>query len=267
MRSRLRRMGNTLARTLGLHAPLRALYNSLFLSRTTRSVSIGPFHATFNTPTHTLIEHVESLGGERFLVEQLVEGLREDDVFWDVGADFGLYTVMAARKISRPGAVVAFEPEPRMRALLERNLQLNGIGSVSVRATALGDRDGVTELFRAANPNTGTSSLALRRDYRLRKKGTPVDVRRGDTLSGVEGSPSPTCLKIDVEGGEGRVLAGMGNLLKKGRLRSLFCEVHPHLLPSFGDSAESIERTLPGCGFAITERIPRGSEYHLICRR
>jgi hypothetical protein len=59
----------------------------------------------------------------------------------------------------------------------------------------------------------------------------------------------------------------MGNLLRNGRLRSLFCEVHPHLLPSFGDSAASFERTLVAFGFAITERTPRGSEYHLVCRR
>ena len=267
MQARFRRMGNTLARRMGLYAPLRALYNTLFLSRSTRSVSIGPLHATFSTPTHTIIEHVESLGGERLLVEQLLEELRDDDVFWDVGASFGLYAVLAAGKISAPGAVVAFEPEPRMRALLERNLQLNGIASVSVRATALGDRDGVTELFRAANPNSGSSSLARRRDYRLEKKGTPVEVRRGDTLSGAEGFHPPSCLKIDVEGSEGRVAAGMGNLLRDRRLRSLFCEVHPHLLPSFGDSAASFEQTLIASGFAITERIPRGSEYHLICRR
>jgi FkbM family methyltransferase len=267
MQARFRKIGNTLARRTGLHAPLRALYNSLFLSRSMLTVSIGPVRATFSTPTHTIMEHVESLGGERFLVEQLLEELRQDDIFWDVGASFGLYAVVAAGKISSPGAVVAFEPEPRMRALLERNLRLNGIASVSIRPTALGDRDGVTELFRAANPNTGSSSLAQRRDYALEKKGIPVEIRTGDTLTGAEGFPPPSCLKIDVEGSEGRVVAGMPNLLRNGRLRSLFCEVHPHLLPSFGDSAASFERTLVAAGFAITERIPRGSEYHLICRR
>ena len=251
----------------GLYTPLRALYNFIFLSRSTRPLSIGPLHATFLTPTHTIIEHVESSGGERFLMEQLLEGLRENDVFWDVGASFGLYTVIAAAKLHRRGAVVAFEPEPRMRALLERNLRLNGIGSVTVRATALGDRDGRTGLFSAASPNAGTSSLAPRRDYRLRKRGIPVEVRKGDTLSGLEGIPPPTCLKIDVEGSEGRVLAGMKNLLERGGVRSLFCEVHPHLLPSFGDSVESLERTLADSGFGITDRIPRGTEYHLICRR
>jgi FkbM family methyltransferase len=260
-------MGNTLARRAGLYTPLRALYNFLFLSGSTRTVSLGAFRATFNTPTHTITEHVESLGGERLLVEQLLDELRHDDVFWDVGASFGLYTLMAAAKVSPPGAVIAFEPELRMRALLERNLRLNRIGSVSVLATALGDHDGVTKLFRADNPNTGTSSLVPRRDYRLRGKGTPVEIRKGDTVSGAEGIPPPTCLKIDVEGGEGRVLAGMKQLLGNGRLRSLFCEVHPHLLSSFGDTAESFERMLIASGFRITERIPRGTEYHLVCRR
>ena len=267
MQARFRRMGSRLARGAGLYTPLRALYNSLFLSRSTRTVSLGPLHATFITPTHTLIEHVESWGGERLLLEQLVEELREDDVFWDVGASFGLYAVIAAGKISSPGAVVAFEPEPHMRALLERICLLTGSDLFPVRATALGDRDGVTEIFSAANPNTGSSSLAPRRDYRLEKKGTRVDVRKGDTLTSHGGSPPPTCMKIDVEGSEGRVVAGMGKLLRNGRLRSLFCEVHPQLLPSFGDSAASFERTLVASGFAITERTPRGSEYHLVCRR
>ena len=267
MQARFRRIGNTLARSAGLYTPLRALYNSLFLSRTIRSVSIGTLHATFGTPTHTIMEHVESLGGERFILEELVECLNEQDVFWDVGASFGLYTVLAARKLTRGGAIVAFEPEPRMRALLERNLRLNGIGSVSVRSVALGDRDGVAEIFGAANPNTGTSSLARRKDYKLKREGLPVDIRRVDTLSGTAGLPRPTCMKIDVEGSEGRVLAGMGTLLRDTYLRSLFCEVHPQLLPSFGDSAESFEQTLTASGFAITERIPRGSEYHIVCRR
>jgi FkbM family methyltransferase len=267
MQSHFRRFASLLARKAGLYAPLRNLYNSLFLSRATRNVSVGAIHATFFTPTHTIIEHVESLGGERAIIEVFLQDIREDDLFWDVGADFGLYTVLAAGKISSRGAVVAFEPEPRMRALCERNLGLNRFRSATVLPIALGDRDGVTELFSAANPNSGTSSLARRRDYRLKEKGIRVELHRGDTIIGGRGFLSPTCMKIDVEGGEGRVVAGMGNMLSDGRLRSLYCEVHPQLLPSFGDTAESFERTLLASGFRIDRRIPRGSEYHLVCLR
>ena len=267
MQAGFRRIGNTLARGIGLYTPLRALYNTLFLSRATRSVSVGGLHAAFYTPTHTIIEHVESLGGEGPIIEGFLGELRPGDVFWDIGASFGLYTVLAAQKVMPQGAVAAFEPEPQMRGLLMRNLTLNGLGSVSVLSTALGDRDAVTELFPAANPNSGTSSLARREDYRLRKKGISVELRRGETLIGNAGPPAPTCLKIDVEGGEGRVLAGMGTLLDDRRLRFILCEVHPRLLPSFGDNAESFERALTAAGFTITKKIPRGSEYHLVCRR
>jgi FkbM family methyltransferase len=267
MQGTIRRVTSTLARRGGVYTPLRAFYNLLFLSRATRSISAGPLHATFSTPTHTIMEHVESRGGEQFLLEEFLAGLKADDVVWDVGASFGLYTVLAARKVPGTGSVVAFEPEPRMRTLLEKNLRLNGIRSVSVRSIALGDKNGTTELFIAANPNSGTSSLAGRSDYRLRKKGIPVELRRGDSLSGSEGIPAPTCVKIDVEGGEARVARGMGTLLTDGRLRSLYCEVHPLLLPSFGDTADAFERMLTEEGFTVTKKVPRGSEYHIVCRR
>ena len=134
MQGTFRRVTSALARRGGVYTPLRAFYNFLFLSRATRSISAGPLHATFSTPTHTIMEHVESWGGEQSLVEEFLAGLKPDDVFWDVGASFGLYAVLAARKMSPAGSVVAFEPEPRMRALLEKNLRINGIRTVSVRA-------------------------------------------------------------------------------------------------------------------------------------
>lgn len=267
MQSPYRRFASVLARKAGLYAPLRNLYNSLVLSRATRSVSVGAIHVSFLTPTHTIVEHVESLGGERDIIEEFLLDIRDNDIFWDVGADFGLYTVLAAGRISSRGAVVAFEPEPRMRALCERNLKLNGSNTVTVLAVALGDRDGAAELFGAANPNSGTSSLARREDYRLKEKGIQVELHRGDTIIGGRGFIPPTCMKIDVEGGEGRVVAGIVNLLRGGQLRSLYCEVHPRLLPSFGDSAESFERTLLASGFRIDKKIPRGREYHIVCRR
>ena len=267
MQGTFRRVSSSLARRAGIYTPLRALYNVLFLSRSTRTLSAGTLRATFNTPTHTIMEHVESWGGEKSLVEEFLENLKPEDVFWDVGASFGLYTVLAAKKITPPGSVVAFEPEPHMRALLEKNLRLNDIRSVSVQAIALGDRDGDAEIFAAANPNSGTSSLAVRKDYRLKKRGIPVELRRGDTLSGAEGVHPPTCLKIDVEGSEAKVIAGMKAILADRRLHSIYCEVHPQLLPSFGESAEVFERTFTDAGFVIVKKEPRGREYHIICRR
>src|SRR5206468_4730866 len=53
-------------------------------------------------------------------------------------ANVGIYTVLAARRAVE-GRVVAFEPDPAARAELERNVRLNGLANVEVRAEAVGD--------------------------------------------------------------------------------------------------------------------------------
>lgn len=251
----------------GVERPLRAAYNALLYGRSTRTVTLRGIRRAFGTPTGTIREHVQSFAGEEVVLVDVVSSLRPDDCFWDVGASFGLYSLFAAEIIASPGTVHAFEPEPRMRRLLQRNARLNKAGSLTVHPFALGDQDGVASLYRSATPNVGTSALAQRSDYRLHRRGISVALRRGDHVAGDGTAGPPTVLKIDVEGGEGRVIAGLGDLLTHPGLRLLVCEVHPHLLPSFGDSVASLEAMITGAGFALQERIPRGTEYHLLCRR
>jgi FkbM family methyltransferase len=247
--------------------PLHAAYNAVVHGRSSRSVTLRDIRRTFRTPTGTIREHVESFAGEEGVLAEVISTLRSDDCFWDVGASFGLYALFASDIIASPGAVHAFEPEPRMRRLLERNATLNNAVSITVHPFALGDQDGMALLYRSATPNVGTSALVQRRDYRLKRRGIAVPLRRGDHVAGDGTAAPPTVLKIDVEGGEGRVIAGLGKVLTHPGLRLIVCEVHPHLLPSFGDSVAALEAMIAEAGFTIHERIPRGTEYHLLCRR
>ena len=64
------------------------------------------------------------------------------DVFFDLGAYVGPFTLLAARLVGPEGRVVAFEPDPRARAVLERNLAANGVANVTVVPCAVGDRHG-----------------------------------------------------------------------------------------------------------------------------
>lgn len=256
-----------LAARAGVDGPLRAAYNAVVHGRSTRSVMLRGIRRTFRTPTGTIREHVDSFAGEEVVLLEVLTSLRSGDCFWDVGASFGLYSVFASGVIAPPGRVHAFEPEPRMRRLMEKNAALNGAAPITIHPFALGDRDGEAFLYCSASPNVGTSALARRHDYRLKGRGMPVSLRRGDHVAGEGTAGRPTVIKIDVEGGEGRVLAGLGELLKSRDLRLLACEVHPHLLASFGDSIETLEAMIAEAGLAISARIPRGTEYHLLCRR
>lgn len=75
--------------------------------------------------------------GERPVLEDLLQSLKPDDVFYDIGANVGTYTCFAASKLG-PNAVVAFEPERKSATRLRENLDLNALDAQVVE-NALSD--------------------------------------------------------------------------------------------------------------------------------
>jgi FkbM family methyltransferase len=127
-------------------------------------------------------------------------------VIWDIGANFGLYTVAAADKAGPTGVVFAVEPSPRAMALLKDNTQ-NNAGGASVRlfSCAIADFDGTATFHDAQETafsglsNTGRSPIAT---------AVPVEVRRLDSLWQDTGRQPVDLIKIDVEGHEADVMLG-----------------------------------------------------------
>jgi FkbM family methyltransferase len=255
------------SRRLGIYKPLRFLYHALFFSTAKRVVTVKSIACTFRTPTPTVAEYVQHLTGEKDMLTHFLDHLRPNDVVWDVGAAFGMYAVLGAKKLLPDGKVFAFEPEPHMRRLLIRNGRSNDLHNLTVLPFALGATDKQATIFQSDTPNVGTTALVQRTDYKLKQRGTVVELRSGASLIRQTSVQPPTILKIDVEGAEHDVLRGLGNALNRSTLQLLYCEVHPHLLPLFGSSAEALERSVSDAGFRVALRRPRGSEYHLICMR
>lgn len=130
--------------------------------------------------------------------------IQEGDVVFDVGANVGFYTLMAAQLVGPTGKVVAFEPVLRNLRYLKEHLSLNGISNVVVIDAAVSDSDGEVNFDPSPNNSAGhfSSDGALRvRTVRL------DDVVFRDHL------PPPDCIKIDVEGAELMVLLGAGQLI------------------------------------------------------
>ena len=251
----------------GLAAPIRTIYHRLFFfSRRTRVARCSGITRVFSTPTPTIAEYVRTLTDEGAVLEPFLGVLKDSDVVWDVGAGFGLYTLFASARL-QAGSVLAFEPEPRIRSLLLKNVGLNEAGNVTVSPVALGDMDGEAGLFASNSPNVGTSALVRRTDYPVRTVPTPVAVHCGDSLVARGDAPAPIVLKVDVEGAEARVLTGLLDTCRSGTVRIICCEVHPRLLPLYGSSAEQVESLLASLGFSVLVRHHRGTEYHLLCAR
>lgn len=138
------------------------------------------------------------------------EHLRGGD-FVDVGAHVGLYAITAAR--STGGRVLAFEPNPVARAQLADNVALNGV-RVTVSGSAVGARPGSALLHVPASYDPSFSSLEGDRFA----EGEPVRVEVTTVDAEVDRlGLQPTVVKVDVEGGELDVVAGMERTLREHR--------------------------------------------------
>jgi FkbM family methyltransferase len=151
--------------------------------------------------------------------EALARLLKPAGVFYDVGANVGFFTVIAARLLGPRGRVLAFEPVPENARLVGRNAELNGFASVEVHEVAIARRSGEAEL-RLADYAGGAA---------LGEAPPPPDLKgsiRVRTLSLDDlleaGSPPPDVVKIDVEGAEMAVFEGMARCVRRHRPAILY---------------------------------------------
>lgn len=133
----------------------------------------------------------------------------------DIGANIGTHTLTLAQALGPTGTVLAFEPNPLVRSLLERNVALNSLLGVRVFDCALGGKPGVLPLRvpkadSAEYSNMGLASLvALDTPHDL----VEVQVRTLDDVVSQAGLTRVDLVKIDVQGYECQVLGGMQEVL------------------------------------------------------
>lgn len=148
----------------------------------------------------------------------LLDLLNPSDVFVDVGAHIGYYTLLGARAVGAEGHVYAFEPAPPNLALLTRNIHANGYGDrVTVIPKAVRNRVGSVQLFLDPE-DSGSNSLFIVSP--ARKDSVNVEATTLDEFFGQAGWPAIHTMKVDIEGSEKAALEGMRELsVRNPRLR------------------------------------------------
>lgn len=149
----------------------------------------------------------------------VLHALRAEDLFVDVGANVGSYSVLAAKVVG--ARVVAFEPIPAAHAALRDNLALNAIEShVELRRTCVGAEPG--EVRMTTQLDTTNHVIASTTAGTGTRATIPVPV---ETLDGVLHA-APFLLKLDVEGYEREVLRGAAATLANPRLHAVIMEIN-----------------------------------------
>ncbi len=168
----------------------------------------------------------------------LLHTLQSDEIFVDIGANVGAYTILASKVIGSQS--IAFEPLPETIDRLRDQIQINRIDSrVDIRNKGVGDKK--CQLFFTNNNDT-TNKVSPAGNV---NNSTIVEVT---TLDIELDNNSKYFLKIDVEGFEFNVIEGASNLLSSDAISTVIIELNGSGL-EFGSSDEKVHQKLIGFGF------------------
>ena len=179
---------------------------------------------------------------KKAVTDAIIMALKPSDVFLDVGAHIGHFSILGARLVGASGRVIAFEPQEGARAALLALAERNGVGAiVEVVAVALAEREADVTLHTAGESTAYSTLEPERSPMRNVAAFRPATVVHADTLDHwLAARPGLAarvrCIKIDIEGGEGRALAGMAQTLRPLGM-TVICET-----PIGSDADVALER-------------------------
>ncbi len=171
---------------------------------------------------------------------------------FDVGANVGYYTLLAARAVGPTGRVYAFEPEPRNFGLLVRNVAENGFGNVRAIPAAVSNRDGV-ERLHLDEANFGAHSFEAGSVRTPAGRSLEVDtVALDGFVDEARGFGAGVLVKVDVQGAEALVVEGGRRLLGLPKVTVLL-EIWPEALERARADAGNLLSSLEGLGFRFED--------------
>lgn len=204
--------------------------------------------------------------------------VKKGEVFYDIGANVGVYSIMAGQQVGPTGSVYAFEPHAANFAQLLRNIKLNGLQNV-IRPCCVALHSG-TELVKFNYMTLGAARGHSQVNQLVDFSGEKFEAELSepkisfslDDLVSRYGFPPPDHVKIDVDGNEGPILNGMAILLKSDKApksiqvelsKMQAQELHP-FLEEMGYRAMSKHYTKQGLRRIAAGEDPENYPYNVI---
>lgn len=172
---------------------------------------------------------------EAYETQLLMGLLSQGDVFLDIGANIGYYSLIGADCVGDTGNVVSFEPEVNNFKILQKNIEHYSFKQVQTVNMGLANQVGSSQLYLSED-NFGDHQLFPEDDSRLRQE---IKLTRADDFFGE--LPQVNCIKMDVQGSEYEVVTGMKHLIARSLPNlSIITEFWPHGLTRAGSSAHKL---------------------------
>lgn len=180
---------------------------------------------------------------------QWIDEFNKEDVFFDIGANIGVYSLYAAPKVK---SVFAFEPHYQNYSNINVNKSLNKFENLKIYCLAF-DKSPGFETFYHYKTNPGSSTSQLNRKFDHNNKRFEVLYEQEIVVESLDSfikksKSFPNHIKIDVDGIEFKILEGLGDYFKDVRLKSILVEIT-------GDSTK-YEKLFKSNGFTLFSKTP-----------
>jgi len=220
--------------------------------RSNVEVDFGRVTTRFNASetSYFYYDFTDDIEREYEVIIDILTEIEPDDIFLDVGANIGIYSIPVAQKIS-DGEVIAVDPYPESLSELSENATLNKV------------RDKTTTINIALWNESDTLSLSVSEPtgHQVGSNGDlEISAVKGDKVAR-DRNFKPTIIKIDVEGAEYNVLEGLTESLNDCRI--VYCEIHSEQLPKFSHSKEEVIEILSKNGFSVTEKFELNNDEYI----
>lgn len=193
---------------------------------------------------------------------RFADTLTNGDVFFDIGANVGFYTVLGSKLVGSNGTVVAFEPVLRNLLYLHQHIELNKCKNVTVVSAACSNESSVAKFSAGANFAEG--HLASANGHSEKTSASRLAIVPTVTIDAVveQLGVFPTTIKMDVEGAEFMALQGAHHTLTTAKPK-IFLSVHsPQLRIVCLEYLESLGYSFEGLN---TNRDLNSTEFLAVC--
>lgn len=167
--------------------------------------------------------------------------LKPGDTALDIGANFGLYTILAAKQVGREGRVLAFEPNPNSLRYLRLNILLNRQSRIEVVPVALSNEEGETEFICVSQ---GAYSALKVGETPGNTSAITVRQTTLDAIAAAESLYLVDFVKMDVEGAELLVLQGGEEFFSRIPRPLVMCEFNDNRAAPYGHTSRDVYQWL-----------------------
>ena len=204
-------------------------------------------------------------GSHSKVIEDVVNELGQGDCFIDIGANAGIFSLIASRKVGGSGQVISFEPNPDVFRILQKNLIKNRSSNVLPFCAGVGSKDELLSFVFDPEHN-GLGHLKMNENYqwdRKNQKETRILVLGHESLSflkTVTKERRKTIIKIDTEGAEYLVLKGLEPHLQEISPAKLIVELSDEHLKRFGNTKEQVYKLMESLGYQGTINVAKSGD-------